>query len=443
MSLFVLGVSHHSAAITLLDEVARASAAVPALLADLDEAPTVTEAMVLATCNRLEVYAAAPAFHPAIEDVMAGLAAHSGVPLDRLRPNLYLHHAERAAEHLFLTTSGLDSMVVGETQIRYQVKNALAQARASGTVGPVLSELVHTALRVGKRAQTETSLDQAGRSLADEGFAALADAGVDTAGSSVLVLGAGSMAAVAAVAARRRAAADVVVVNRDSDRGARLARAVSGRTAGWDDLPAELARTDVLVACTGAAGVLVDATTVAAARDGADRVLGVLDLAMPHDVDPEVGFLDDVVLRGMVDLAARLDRTEPADPSAVVARARAIVAEEVEAYVAARAASTVAPTVAALRRRADEVVAAELARLRSRLGPDLDPHVAEEAATTVRRVVSKLLHAPTVRVKAAAQSSAAHDYERALRHLFALDPATVHAVSTAGRDAEPDEEAVP
>ena len=440
MSLFVLGVSHHSATIDLLDEVARAAAAVPTLLADLDEAPAVTEAMVLATCNRLEVYAAAPAFHPAIEDVMAGLAAHSGVSLDRLRPHLYLHHAERAAEHLFLTTSGLDSMVVGETQIRYQVKNALAQAGDTGTVGPVLSELVQTALRVGKRAQTETSLDQAGRSLADEGFAALADAGVGTAGASVLVLGAGSMASVAAVAARRRDAADVVVVNRDAERGERLAHAVSGRTAAWDDLQAEIARTDLLVACTGAAGVLVDAAAVAAARAGTDRVLGVLDLAMPHDVDPAVGSLDGVVLRGMGDLAARLDRGEPA--GAAVARARAVVAEEVEAYVAAQAANAVAPTVAALRRRADEVVAAELARLRSRLGADLDPHVAEEAATTVRRVVSKLLHAPTVRVKAAAQSSAAHDYEGALRHLFALDPATVHAVSTAGRDADPDEEAV-
>jgi glutamyl-tRNA reductase len=438
MSVLCLGISHHTAPISLLDEVSLASAAAEALLVDLATAGTVSESIVVATCNRLEIYAAVPQFHPAVEDILTALTRHSGVGADRLRSHLYLHHAERAAEHLFLTTSGLDSMVVGESQIRYQVKGALAMAREAGTVGPALSELAEAALRVGKRVQTETQLDQAGRSLADEGMAAIEDAGVPTAGATAVILGAGSMAAVAAVAARRRGAAEVVVINRDPERGARLARAVDGRAAAWADLRAELASADLLVACTGAADVLVDVETVTSSRPPGSQLLGVLDMAMPHDVDPAVGTLDAVVLRGMSDLAARLGGEPSPIGGDAVSRARDIVTEEVASFLAVQSANAAAPTVVALRRRADEVVATELARFHARVGGDLDERVAEEVAATVRRVVGKLLHTPTVRVKAAAQSAGTHDYERALRHLFALDPGTVSAVSVPDRDEEAD-----
>ena len=427
MSVLVLGVSHHSSPITLLDEVAVAGTVVDAMLAGLVTDARVEEAMVLATCNRLEVYASAPRFHPALDAIRASLARHSGVDPERLRPHLFVHHGEAAAEHLFLTCSGLDSMVTGESQIRYQVRTALSVARDNGAVGPALSDLVESALRVGKRVQAETRIDEAGRSLADEGFTALAERGIGVEGATVVVLGAGSMASVAAVAAQRRGAEEIVVINRDAERGTRLASSVGGVAASWDALDGFLAKADVVVACTGAAGTLVGVPQVSAARAGADAPLGVLDLAMPHDVEPEVGRLPGLTLVGMADLAERLEHEAPV--SGTVAQARAIVEDEVNAYVADQSAAAAVPTVVALRRHADEVAAAELERLERRLGHDLDPAVRSEVTTTVRRIVSKLLHTPTVRVKQAAASDASTDYDAALRHLFALDPAQVSAVS--------------
>ena len=433
MSLLVLGVSHHTTPIALLDEVAMAATTARAMLTELADDPRVDEVMVLATCNRLEVYAAASQFHPAVEAITAVIAEHSGVDETRLRPHLFVHHADRAAEHLFMTASGLDSMVTGESQIRFQVKNALQTAREAGTVGPTLSDVAEAALRVGKRVQTETRIDQAGRSLADEGFVALDELGVDVSGATVLVLGAGSMASVAAVAANRRGAATIVVVNRDVERGARLAEAVGGISAGWDELPGFLTKTDVLVACTGAAGTLVGAEHLVDARPTPAARLGILDLAMPHDVEPAVAERPDVVLVDLAYLADRLGHGDVA-VSDTVARARAIVAAEVDEYAAARLATAVAPTVVALRQQASDVVAVELDRLRGRLGADLDERLDDEVSATLRRVVGKLLHTPTVRVKAAAAGGGTTDYEAALRHLFALDPGAVSAVSQSDRD---------
>ena len=426
MSVLVAGVSHHTTPIHLLDEVAVVGTAARSMLDDLGADPRVSEAMVLATCNRLEVYAAAPQFHPALDAIRSALSRHSGVEAQRLAPHLFVHHGESAAEHLFRTSSGLDSMVTGESQIRYQVRGALQTARDAGAVGPALSDLVETALRVGKRVQAETRIDETGRSLADEGYTALVGRGVPLDGATVVVLGAGSMASVAAIGAERRGAGEIIVINRDAERGARLAAAVCGVSASWDDLPGFLAKADVLVACTGAAGTLVDRDALAGARRERTSPLGVLDLAMPHDVDTAVADLPGVELIGMGELAEQAERDDPA-PSSVRA-ATAIVDDEVGRYMAGQSAAAAVPTVVALRRHADEVVAAELDRLTRRLGDDVDPRVHDELVATVRRVVGKLLHTPTVRVKDAAAIEGA-DYEAALRHLFALDPGHVSSVS--------------
>ena len=432
MSVLVLGLSHHTTPIQLLDEVAVVGTSARSMLDDLGADSRVSEAMVLATCNRLEVYAAAPRFHPAVDAIRAALSRHSGVETQRLASHLFVHHGESAAEHLFRTSSGLDSMVTGERQIRIQVRGALQAARDAGVVGPALSDLVETALRVGKRVPTATRIDEAGRSLADEGYPALDGRVVAVGVGSVDVIGAGSMGTVGAVCAVLGGAGEFIVIYSDAERGARLAAAVCGVSASWDDLPGFLAKADVLVACTGAAGTLVDRQVLAQARHETSSPLGVLDLAMPHDVDAAVADLPGVELVGMGDLAQQAGRDDPA-PSSVVA-AQAIVSDEVGDYIAAQSAAAAVPTVVALRRRADDVVAGELDRFARRLGDDLDPRVHDEVAATVRRVVGKLLHTPTVRVKDAAALDGA-DYEAALRHLFALDPGQVSAVSR--RDPDP------
>lgn len=417
MSLLVVGLSHRSTSVEALERVALDPEAVGKLLDDVHSSDHVSEAVVLATCNRVEFYADAATFHGGVDEATAMLARHAGVSLEELKPELYVHYGERAIAHLFNVAAGLDSMVVGEGQVLGQVRDAFRLAQTSGTTGRVLGELFQYALRVGKRAHAETGIDAAGRSLVTVGLAALAPAGVR--GLNAVVVGAGSMAALAA-ATLARGGAQVVVANRTGERAARLAESIGGLAVSMADLPTALAAADLLVACTGAADVVVPYEVVEAAQP-----LLVLDVALPRDVDPAARELPDVRL---IDIATLGARGDAAPAAADIEDARSIVAEELAGFATARRQSAVAPTVVALRAMADDVVDAELSRMHGRL-PDLNERARAEVAATVRRVVDKLLHAPTVRVKELATEPNGASYEYALRELFALDPKTVEAVT--------------
>ena len=345
-------------------------------------------------------------------------------------------------QHLLAVASGLDSMVVGETQILGQVRQALALAREQGTLGRVLDDLGALALRAAKRAHAETGIDRAGANLVSVGVGLAAArlrpdspaAGQPLAGLSVLVVGAGSMSSLAVATANRLGAASIVIANRTARRADRLAASVAGATAGLADLPAALAAADLVISCTGADGAVIttgmarDALALRAAGAAAGPLV-LLDLALPRDVEPAVGELPGVTVLG-------LDALEAAGHAAAAAQAedvaavRAIVAEEFAARVSARHAARVAPTVVALRAKAAEVVAAELNRLGGRLG-SLDEHSRAEIARAMHRVADKLLHAPTVRVKELAGSPGGDSYETALRVLFDLDQQAVDAVTRA------------
>jgi glutamyl-tRNA reductase len=313
---------------------------------------------------------------------------------------------------------------VGETQVLGQLRAAYALARDEGTVGRALHPVAQRALRVGKRVHTETGIDRAGASLVSVAL----DHAEDSIGSlrerDVLVVGAGSMGALAATTLARRGAS-VVVSSRTEAHAARLAGTVGGRAADLADLPAELAAADILVTCTGATGLVVSTEVVATAMAGrAGRPLVVVDLALPRDVDPAVAALPGVhvvdlaLLQG--ERAASAGRpTAGAVAADDIAAARALVEAETVLLCAERQAAEVAPTVSALRSQAAEVVDAELLRLSTRL-PDLDARDRAEIARTVRRVVDKLLHEPTVRVKELAATSGDTDYAGALRALFGL-----------------------
>jgi glutamyl-tRNA reductase len=437
MSTLVLGLSHRSAPLAVLDRAALTSDAVGQVLSDVaaGEAQHVTEAVVLATCNRVEIYAEVGRFHDGLEEARSLLLRHGRLGVAEATPHLYVHFDDRAVHHAFSVACGLDSLVVGEPQILGQVREALRTAQAASTVGSQLNDLMQTALRVGKRAHAETRIDAAGRTLATEALAASAAAGAEVAGARAVVVGAGSIAALAVAALREGGAGPITVVNRGRERAERLASGADVTALPWDSLAATLATADLVVCCTGAAGVVLDAATVASAVHGrAGRApLAVVDLALPHDVDPAVRELPGVALVTLADVADRAGAeptgTDAAGGPAVAAAAvRAIVAEEVLAFAAHARASRVAPTVAALRALADDVIAAELARFAQRR-PDLDPALHDEVGATVRRVVSKLLHEPTVRVKALADGPDGPGYERVLRELFALDPRTVAAVT--------------
>ncbi len=428
MSTLALGLSHRSAPVALLERAVVDGDDCVKLCHELVQTPHVAEALVCSTCNRIEVYAEVDKFHGGVQDVSGLLARVSGVPLDDLAPHLYVHYEGRAAQHIFAVACGLDSMVVGETQILGQLRASYRSARAQGTLGGALGGLVEQALRVGKRAHTETGIDRAGQSLVSVGVQ-LADSALGgLPGRSALVVGAGSMAALAAGTLARAGVTTIVVANRTTERAARLARAFDGRAIGLDGLDGAVADADVVVCTTGATGILVDAELVAsamAARE--DRPCFVLDLALPRDVDPAVRRIPGVTLADLETLQASLQGGQAAhDVDAV----RALIADEAADYVAGRRAAAVAPTVVALRSKAADVVAAELLRLDGRL-PGLDARARAEVSSTVRRVVDKLLHAPTVRVKELAGGPEGDSYAEALRELFELDPAAVQAVERA------------
>ena len=423
MSALVVGLSHHSAPVTMLERAALSVDAVEKLLSDVHSAEHICEAVAVVTCNRVELYADVATFHGGVEEISSLLARYVQADLGELTSHLYVHYEDAAVSHLFHVASGLDSMVVGESQILGQVRDAYRRAQAAETVGRVLQALFPAALRVGKRCHAETGIDSAGRSVVTVGLAAVAPDGV--AGRQALVVGAGSMAALAASTLAREGA-DVVVASRSADRAERLAGTVGGRAIELSRLRRALVDVDVVVSCTGAAEVVLSADMVESAlRERAGRPLRVLDVALPRDVDPVVHSLPGVVAADLATLAERHDLGAAAGDVAAV---RVIVADELAAFAGARRQAQVAPTVVALRAMADDVVASELARMGGRL-PDLDARTLEEITRTVRRVVDKLLHAPTVRIKELAAEPGGGSYESALRELFALDPRTVEAVA--------------
>ncbi|MFE2037259.1 glutamyl-tRNA reductase [Streptomyces scopuliridis] len=438
MSLLVVGVSHRSAPVSVLERASLATDTQIKLLQDSLAAEPATEAAVLATCNRIELYADVDKFHAGVAELSTLLAQHSGVGLEELTPYLYVHYEDRAVHHLFSVACGLDSMVVGEGQILGQIKDALALGQELHTAGRLLNDLFQQALRVGKRAHSETGIDRAGQSLVTFGLEQLA------AGTAVdawakkkraLVIGAGSMSSLAAATLARVGVDEIVIANRTAARADRLVQiltepgstGVLARAVDMNALADELPRADVVVSCTGATGLVLSADAVETALHSRTAQLALLDLAMPRDIDAAVHRLGGV---RFVDIESLAEASADAPMAADVDQVRTIVSDEVAAFGAAQRAAHITPTVVALRAMAADVVSSEVARLEGRL-PGLDDKQRAEITRTVRRVVDKLLHAPTVRVKQLAGEPGGAGYADALRELFDLDPQTVAAVSRA------------
>ena len=424
MSILVVGISHKSAPVAVLERVALDRDGVNKLLADVVSCDHVTEAVVVATCNRLEIYSEVDRFHGSVEDVSRLLVERAGESTALILPHLYVHYDDGAVSHLFHVAAGLDSMAVGEGQILGQTREALRRGQAQGTVGPALNVLFQQALRVGKRSRAETDIDLAAPSLVSAGLERVSGPMGGVKDKSVVVVGAGGMAGLATATVTRLGAADVTVVNRSAANADRLAAEYDARPASLSDLSQTLTDADLVITCTGANGILVDLDMVKSARpDGAP--LAVVDLALPHDVDPAVGALPEVTLVTLADLADELRDSVAGNE---IDGVRHIVSQEVTAFLNARRQASVTPTVVALRSMATAVVEAEMERLASRL-PELDEAARTEVLQSVRRVADKLLHQPTVRVKELANETGAVSYATALAELFALDPDAVDAVT--------------
>jgi glutamyl-tRNA reductase len=440
VSVLLFGVSHRSAPVSVLEQLSTDESEQVKIVDRVMQSPLVTEAMVLSTCNRVEVYAVVDAFHGGLSAIGQVLAEQSGMSLGDLTKYAYVRYSEAAVEHLFAVASGLDSAVIGEQQVLGQVRRAYAAAEANRTVGRILHELAQRALAVGKRVHSETGIDAAGASVVSVavGMAAkkLGQSGLQ--GKTAVVVGAGAMGALSAAHLTRAGVENVYVVNRSLPRAQRLVRkiresGVAAEALSLENLATALADADVVVSCTGAVRPVVTLADVhnalaASHRDETNQSLVICDLGMPRDVDPAVSGLPGV---WVVDMD-RVQREPSARAAAADAdAARHLVAAEVATYLAGQRMAEVTPTVTALRQRAADVVEAELLRLDNRL-PSLEAAQRDEVARTVRRVVDKLLHAPTVRIKQLASAPGGDTYAEALRELFELDQTSVDAVATAG-----------
>ena len=419
MSIVVIGLDHRTAPLDVLERVALGRDDLPKALHDLRGRPNLSEVVVLSTCNRTEVYAAAERFHGAYADIRDFFCSVAGMAPEELHLQLISLHDEEAATHLFEVAAGLRSAVLGESEVLGQVRDAWTVAQSEGTTRAALNLLFRRALEAGKRARSETaigrgtaSVSHAAVEMAEERLGSLAE-------SKVVVIGAGAVGESACVALAARGIGDLVVANRTPERAATLAARAGGRLVTSEELDPELVSADVLVTCTGASVPVIDhdlMARVVSRREG--RTLLVLDIAVPRDVVGSVAELPGVTLLDLEDLRDWADRGRQARASETDL-VRAIVAEEVDRYLDDASAREVAPIIGAMHDRAEQVRVSELARFERRLA-QLDPAERDAVEALTRGVVAKLLRQPTVRLKQDAGTSRGERNASALRDLFDL-----------------------
>ncbi len=424
MSLVAVGLNGREAPLDLLERLAIGGRELPKALASLCDSPHLSEAAVLSTCLRTEVYAVLDRFHDGLEDVNAFFHERAGTSpagVSALEEHLTVYYDDAAARHLFEVAAGADSAVLGEGEILRQVRDAGEQARTERASGPVLGGLFRHAVEVGKRARSETGIARGVTSLAHVAVALAAERlGDGLGGARVLLVGTGKMGEqMASALGSMRGRPEVVVLSRSRARAERLAAGLGARAAELDALERELGAADLLLSATSAPGVLLDASAARRVlRSRGGRPLLVVDAAVPRDVDPEVGRLDGVTL---VDIDALGEHAEAGVRArrGEVERVREIVEEELERYRTQVVGRSAAPVISSLRAAAEQIRQAELQRMASRL-ERLDPADRKALESFSRRLVAKLLHEPTVQLKLAAGSARGERLAEALRQLFDL-----------------------
>lgn len=420
MSVLVVGLNHRTADVALLERVAVAADELPKALRSLTAFEHVVEAVVLSTCNRVEVYAHVSRFHAGLDEILSWMAARADTTVEDILQRATTAFDHQAAEHLFTVASGIDSVIVGERQIALQVKNAANLARDEGASRRVLQRLFNQALAVSRRVRTETAIGAGGASMVDVGLDAVAThlrGGL--AGRDILLLGAGKMGGLAADRLENEGAGRVLVRNRSRDKAERLAARLDGEVVPEGGLADAIAEVDIAICCAGTSHHVIDRELVAdaLARRGRPGPLVLLDLAMPRNVEPACADLDGVELIGLEEVRAAATVTEA---GVSIEQAREIVAEEAERFRSWTHAVKVEPTIRSLRERAEEVRRAEVERLAGRLNR-LDEREREAVEALTRGIVNTILHDPTVRLKSLAERGGAEHYAIALRELFDLD----------------------
>jgi glutamyl-tRNA reductase len=429
MPVIVVGLNHQTAPIELREQLALAGCKLDAALEELNgrlplngngASSALREGVILSTCNRLEIYATsndAAAGWAAVETFLTDL---HGISRDVLAPHLYRKAGEEAALHLMHVAAGLDSMVLGEPQILGQVTSAFEHARAAGATGATLSHLFAHAAHAGKRARTDTDISRYTMSVSHAAALLLERKIGSLAEANVLLVGAGEMAEMAARALEGQDAAHVTCINRTYSSAEALARRLGGRAMNWYFLPEALAWADGVLAATGAPHTVIDAGDVGSAlplRDG--RPLTLVDIAVPRDIEEAVGELPGVSLYDIDDLQATVD-DNLAQRRAAIPDVEAICAGEAACFMDWFRSRGAVPTIVDLRQKAAELAEAEIERALNRLD-DLSERDEQVISTMAHRIVNKLLHEPTVRLREHAANGNGVDYASTVRDLFALE----------------------
>jgi glutamyl-tRNA reductase len=420
MQLLLVGLSHRTAPVELRERVDFHARGIADALRALAARGSAREAVVVSTCNRAEVYVACDDTAAARQDLVRFVSEFNGVPAADVAPHLYDVADLEAARHLFRVAAGLDSLVVGEPQILGQVKDAHTVATEARTAGPVLNRLFHSSFAVGKRVRSETGLGSGAVSISYAAVALARKIFGDLTGRSVAVIGAGEMGKLTALHMKSHALSRITIVSRTMAHAARTAEAIGGAsTAPWEELDAVLGASDIVITATGAAApILTKAHIDNVMRPRRNRPLFIIDIAMPRDVDAAAGEIEQVFLYNIDDLQATV-RENLARRASEVARAEAIVNDEVEKFGGWLRARGAIPTVVALRERFEAIRRAELERLDFKLS-SLPPEARERVDEITHLIIEKLLLTPTEQLKSLGNSEAVTAYSEALTRLFAL-----------------------
>lgn len=419
MSVLVVGLNHRTSPVSLLERLSIAEEDLPKALHQLSVYEHVLEGAVLSTCNRTEIYAVTSKYHAGSLDLRNFLSDFCHVAPEDFSDHLYTYYDDAAIRHLFRVAAGVDSMIVGESEILGQVRRAYQLASAEATVQRALGNAFRRALRVGKRARTETTIGREPVSISSAAVELARRSFADLTGKKVAIVGAGKMGGLAARALASAGATEIVVINRSPARADELAALFDARTRPWDDLISVLAESDIAICSTAAPtpiidGLLIDSVTT---RRGAGRPLFIIDIAVPRDVAPEVAGVDGVILKDIDDLRDVIG-TSFGSRVAEIDLVEKIIDDEVLRWQESERSRELAPTVAELVARADEIRRAEFERWRAKSRVDDEQARAVDALS--RRLVAKLLHGPVAKAKELPSSKQGYLYLSALRELFEL-----------------------
>lgn len=425
MAIVLVGLNHRTAPVEMREKLALAGCSLRMALEDLramtlETGHPLTEAVVLSTCNRLEVYAMVHNPAEGVELLGRFLGGLQNVPYGELGPHLYHHEAEAAVTHLMRVASGLDSMILGEPQILGQVTQAYEEAHSAGSTGPILSHLFEHAIHIGKRARTETAIGRHTTSVAHIGAQKVIDELPGGSSPRVLVVGAGEMASLAAEVLARSAQVELAFINRTFNRAEAMAAELNGRALAWHQLEEALTWADALISATGAPHTVIyrqDLVGVLPTRNG--RPLVIVDLSVPRDIEDLGRDLAGVVYYDIDDLQSVLDAHMELRRAAIP-DVEMVVGEGVAQFADWLSGRQVTPVIRTLREWAEQVAAEELQSTLNRI-PDADDRTRQAVGKLVHRVVNRLLHEPTTRLRMQAADGNGYGYAHAVRELFALE----------------------